>query len=162
MQILRAQPCRKYTPRCCLLASRCVIRLNPAVLVRPSLRYPLYPCCVGVVAQGFAEAFPPNPKVVADMTALHHIHEAGILHNLGERSKLNGQRPYTFMVSFAGTARCSVVHMQQCHLCLSLGFLVGCAVVEREGSIVFHRSTREKREARRMHWLALRAEGVGG
>ncbi|CAM9101018.1 unnamed protein product, partial [Hapterophycus canaliculatus] len=46
---------------------------------------------------GFGEAFPPNPKVVADMTALHHIHEAGILHNLGERSKLKGQRPYTFM-----------------------------------------------------------------
>lgn len=34
------------------------------------------------------------------MTALHHIHEAGILHNLGERSKLKDQRPYTFMVNF--------------------------------------------------------------
>lgn len=34
------------------------------------------------------------------MTSLHHIHEAGILYNLGERSKLRDQRPYTFMVSF--------------------------------------------------------------
>lgn len=33
------------------------------------------------------------------MTSLHHIHEAGILYNLGERSKLRDQRPYTFMVS---------------------------------------------------------------
>lgn len=32
------------------------------------------------------------------MTALHHIHEAGILYNLGERAKLDNQRPYTFMV----------------------------------------------------------------
>eukprot|EP00903_Cladosiphon_okamuranus_P006316 g6191.t2 len=31
------------------------------------------------------------------MTALHHIHEAGILFNLKERSKVEGQRPYTFM-----------------------------------------------------------------
>ncbi|CAN0100971.1 unnamed protein product [Scytosiphon promiscuus] len=31
------------------------------------------------------------------MTSLHHIHEAGILYNLGERSKLRDQRPYTFM-----------------------------------------------------------------
>lgn len=53
-----------------------------------------------VVAQGFGEAHPQNPKVVSDMTALHHIHEAGILHNLGERSKLKDQRPYTFMVNF--------------------------------------------------------------
>lgn len=53
-----------------------------------------------VVVQGFGEALPKNPKVVADMTALHHIHEAGILYNLGERSKLKDQRPYTFMVSF--------------------------------------------------------------
>ncbi|CBJ30507.1 conserved unknown protein [Ectocarpus siliculosus] len=46
---------------------------------------------------GFGETYPPNPKVVADMTSLHHIHEAGILHNLRERSKLQDQRPYTFM-----------------------------------------------------------------
>jgi len=32
------------------------------------------------------------------MTALHHINEAAILYNLGERSKLKDQRPYTFMV----------------------------------------------------------------
>ncbi|CAM9169756.1 unnamed protein product [Laminaria digitata] len=31
------------------------------------------------------------------MTSLHNIHEAGILYNLGERSKLLNQRPYTFM-----------------------------------------------------------------
>eukprot|EP00903_Cladosiphon_okamuranus_P006607 g6454.t1 len=46
---------------------------------------------------GFGEVYPPNPKVVSDMTSLHHIHEAGILYNLGERSKLRDQRPYTFM-----------------------------------------------------------------
>lgn len=51
------------------------------------------------VLKGFGETYPPNPKVVSDMTALHHIHEAGILFNLGERSKLKNQRPYTFMVS---------------------------------------------------------------
>lgn len=50
--------------------------------------------------QGFGETYPENPKVVSDMTSLHHIHEAGILHNLGERAKLRNQRPYTFMVSF--------------------------------------------------------------
>ncbi|CAM9430839.1 unnamed protein product, partial [Hapterophycus canaliculatus] len=43
------------------------------------------------------ETFPTNPKVVSDMTSLHHIHEAGILYNLAERSKLRNQRPYTFM-----------------------------------------------------------------
>lgn len=32
------------------------------------------------------------------MTSLHHIHEASILYNLGERAKLENQRPYTFMV----------------------------------------------------------------
>lgn len=32
------------------------------------------------------------------MTSLHHIHEAGILHNLGQRAELKNQRPYTFMV----------------------------------------------------------------
>ncbi|CAM9971674.1 unnamed protein product [Pylaiella littoralis] len=46
---------------------------------------------------GFGEAHPHNPKVVADMTSLHHIHEAGILHNLGQRAELKNQRPYTFM-----------------------------------------------------------------
>lgn len=43
--------------------------------------------------------YPQNPKVVADMTSLHNIHEAGILYNLRERSNLCNQRPYTFMVS---------------------------------------------------------------
>ncbi|CAN0392281.1 unnamed protein product, partial [Hapterophycus canaliculatus] len=47
--------------------------------------------------QGFGEAHPHNPKVVSDMTALHHIHEAGILHNLGQRAQVKDQRPYTFM-----------------------------------------------------------------
>lgn len=36
------------------------------------------------------------------MTALHHIHEPGILYNLGERAKLDFQRPYTFMVRQTG------------------------------------------------------------
>lgn len=60
-------------------------------------------CPLGLIVrvpQGFGETYPPNPKVVSDMTAMHHIHEAGILHNLGERSKLKDQRPYTFMVGF--------------------------------------------------------------
>eukprot|EP00904_Undaria_pinnatifida_P011109 jgi/Undpi1/7128/HiC_scaffold_22.g09602.m1 len=43
------------------------------------------------------EMFPKNPNVVADMTALHHIHEPGILHNLKERSRPWRQTPYTFM-----------------------------------------------------------------
>lgn len=51
--------------------------------------------------QGSSETYPQNPKVVADMTSLHNIHEAGILDNLAERSKMLNQRPYTFMVSFA-------------------------------------------------------------
>eukprot|EP00903_Cladosiphon_okamuranus_P011080 g10459.t1 len=46
---------------------------------------------------GFGETHPHNPKVVSDMTSLHHIHEASILYNLGERAKLENQRPYTFM-----------------------------------------------------------------
>lgn len=54
--------------------------------------------------QGFAETYPQNPKVVSDMTSLHNIHEAGILYNLGERSKIKNQRPYTFMVSVDGDA----------------------------------------------------------
>lgn len=32
------------------------------------------------------------------MTALHHLHEAGILYNLGQRADLKNQKPYTFMV----------------------------------------------------------------
>ncbi|CAM9621035.1 unnamed protein product, partial [Ectocarpus sp. 13 AM-2016] len=46
---------------------------------------------------GFGEAHPHNPKVVADMTSLHHIHEAGILHNLGQRAHIKDQKAYTFM-----------------------------------------------------------------
>lgn len=34
------------------------------------------------------------------MTALHHIHEAGLLYNLGQRARLDDQKPYTFMVSY--------------------------------------------------------------
>ena len=51
--------------------------------------------------------FPKNPNVVADMTAMHHIHEPGILHNLKERSRPWRQTPYTFMVSKQATARCA-------------------------------------------------------
>eukprot|EP00903_Cladosiphon_okamuranus_P015046 g13919.t2 len=43
------------------------------------------------------EMLPKNPNVVADMTALHHIHEPGILHNLKERSRPWRQTPYTWM-----------------------------------------------------------------
>jgi myosin heavy subunit len=50
-----------------------------------------------VFLQGFADVFPQNPKVVADMTALFHIHEPGILHNLRERAKIEDQKPYNFM-----------------------------------------------------------------
>jgi len=39
--------------------------------------------------------FPLNPSVEEDMTALHHIHEPGILHNLQMRSE--SDMPYTFM-----------------------------------------------------------------
>ncbi|OQS06538.1 myosin [Thraustotheca clavata] len=44
-------------------------------------------------------ALPKNPRVTDDMTALYYIHEPGVLHNLHERSKLDGQRPYTFMAN---------------------------------------------------------------
>ena len=54
---------------------------------------------LGCPNQGFAETYSKNPKVVSDMTALHHINEPAILYNLGERAKLKNQRPYTFMVS---------------------------------------------------------------
>ncbi|CAM9653889.1 unnamed protein product, partial [Chrysoparadoxa australica] len=46
---------------------------------------------------GFAEVYPINPKVQADMTALHHINEPAILHNLDQRADLANQRPYTWM-----------------------------------------------------------------
>ena len=49
--------------------------------------------------QDLEEMLPKNPAVVADMTALHHIHEPGILHNLKERARPWRQTPYTFMVS---------------------------------------------------------------
>lgn len=52
----------------------------------------------GILVQGFGDTHPHNPKVVADMTSLHHIHEASILYNLRERAKVDNQRPYTFMV----------------------------------------------------------------
>lgn len=48
--------------------------------------------------QGFGETHPHNPKVVSDMTSLHHIHEASILYNLRIRAAVDNQRPYTFMV----------------------------------------------------------------
>ena len=44
-------------------------------------------------------ALPLNPRVTDDMTALYYIHEAGVLHNLEERSKLDNPRPYTFMAN---------------------------------------------------------------
>lgn len=49
-------------------------------------------------------ALPLNPRVTDDMTALYYIHEAGVLHNLAERSKMDGgdgrgQKPYTFMAN---------------------------------------------------------------
>ncbi|CAM9926967.1 unnamed protein product, partial [Hapterophycus canaliculatus] len=47
--------------------------------------------------QDLEEMLPKNPNVVADMTALHHIHEPGILHNLKERSRPWRQTPYTWM-----------------------------------------------------------------
>ncbi|KDO24461.1 hypothetical protein SPRG_20866 [Saprolegnia parasitica CBS 223.65] len=40
-----------------------------------------------------------NPRVVDDMTSLYYIHEAGILENLNVRSRLDNQRPYTFMAN---------------------------------------------------------------
>lgn len=41
---------------------------------------------------------PVNPQVTADMTALHYIHEPGILHNLKVRFTQQ-YHPYTFMAS---------------------------------------------------------------
>lgn len=46
---------------------------------------------------GFSEVYETNPKVVADMTALFHINEPGILYNLKERSKPSVKKPYNFM-----------------------------------------------------------------
>ncbi|KAG6614640.1 myosin-like protein [Phytophthora cinnamomi] len=49
-------------------------------------------------------AVPLNPREADDMTSLYYIHEAGVLHNLEERCKLDGgdgtgQKPYTFMAN---------------------------------------------------------------
>ncbi|RLN45157.1 hypothetical protein BBJ29_003331 [Phytophthora kernoviae] len=49
-------------------------------------------------------ALPQNPREADDMTSLYYIHEPGVLHNLEERSKLDGgdgagQKPYTFMAN---------------------------------------------------------------
>jgi myosin heavy subunit len=41
------------------------------------------------------ELFPHDERVVDDMTALAYIHEAAILHNIEQRSKLDDQKPYT-------------------------------------------------------------------
>lgn len=56
--------------------------------------------------QAWEEIYPKNPAVVADMTALHHIHEPGILHNLKERSRPWRQTPYTFIVSLGRSFVC--------------------------------------------------------
>lgn len=56
--------------------------------------------CHNPSLQDLEEMFPKNPSVVPDMTALHHIHEPGILHNLKERSRPWRQTPYTFMVRY--------------------------------------------------------------
>ncbi|CAN0141358.1 unnamed protein product [Phaeothamnion confervicola] len=51
-----------------------------------------------IVDLAFAEVHLQNPKVESDMTALHHIHEPGILHNLRERAEATPTPlPYTFM-----------------------------------------------------------------
>ena len=42
---------------------------------------------------------PMNPRVVDDMTSLLHLHEAGILHNLSERSKPQNHHPYTYIAN---------------------------------------------------------------
>ncbi|RHY32786.1 hypothetical protein DYB25_013940, partial [Aphanomyces astaci] len=45
--------------------------------------------------------FPSNPlfSTCADMTSLHHLHEAALAKNLQDRSVLSNQRPYTFMAN---------------------------------------------------------------
>ena len=43
--------------------------------------------------------YPVNPYAVDDMTSLHYLHEAGILANLEERSKLTHQTPYTYVAN---------------------------------------------------------------
>lgn len=67
--------------------------------------------------------FPKNPVVVADMTALHHIHEPGILHNLKERSRPWRQTPYTFMVSpqCRFSVYCSMQEDSLSHTCYPRG-----------------------------------------
>ncbi|ETW03107.1 hypothetical protein H310_05533 [Aphanomyces invadans] len=48
-----------------------------------------------------APLFPSNPlfSTCADMTSLHHLHEAALVKNLQDRSVLSNQRPYTFMAN---------------------------------------------------------------
>lgn len=90
--------CRCAVPRPLQHAS--THRFFPALrLVLPVHSLIFYDVMRSMVPQGFAETYPENPKVVSDMTSMHHIHEAGILYNLGERSRIRDQRPYTFMVS---------------------------------------------------------------
>jgi myosin heavy subunit len=43
------------------------------------------------------ELFPHDTRVVDDMTSLYNIHEAAILHNLEMRSKIEDQKPYTYI-----------------------------------------------------------------
>ncbi|OQR91507.1 myosin [Thraustotheca clavata] len=45
--------------------------------------------------------YPANPlfSTSADMTSLHHLHEAALVKNLQDRSALANQRPYTFMAN---------------------------------------------------------------
>ncbi|KDO35603.1 hypothetical protein SPRG_00446 [Saprolegnia parasitica CBS 223.65] len=45
--------------------------------------------------------YPANPlfSTCADMTSLHHLHEAALVKNLQDRSALSNQRPYTFMAN---------------------------------------------------------------
>jgi myosin heavy subunit len=43
------------------------------------------------------ELFSHDERVVDDMTSLANIHEAAILHNIEQRSKLDDQRPYTYI-----------------------------------------------------------------
>lgn len=72
--------------------------MDAFLLAAPLVLSPHRPSSNVRVLQGFGETHPHNPKVVSDMTALHHIHEASILYNLRIRSAIDNQRPYTFMV----------------------------------------------------------------
>lgn len=79
--------------------------------------------------QGFAETYPRNPKVVSDMTSLHHINEPAILYNLGERAKLKNQRPYTFMVSwYQGAMIVRIIINNSC-----TGKVVDCGILSMLG-----------------------------